>query len=290
MRAPVRPLKGGFPRAIEDRWGRFFWTDPRVVEDRHCSAEEFRTAMAAFHVGKTIKITGVGRHHNADALLTGHVDTRGAVVLDIGASDGSTSLELLAKLPDVARFIICDLYFHLDSYRWRGRTYYFGPDDRVVLVAGKRWIAWPTQSRTVEFGVRRGAARARRRGSRTDVLLLNPDARRAVRDDDRVAMAVHDIFRPWPGELPDVIKVANLLRRLYFDDTEIAAALDALFVSLPENGHLLVVDNPRIAGIAERAGLYRRGPVTFEPVAVTPHLPEIDDLVRSARRPARRSS
>lgn len=283
MHLPVRPIAGALPAALERRLRRFVWTDPRVVEDPSCSAAQFRTAMAAFHVGKTIKITGVGRHRLADELLAREVETAGATVVDIGASDGSTSLELLERIPDVARLIIADLYFTLESARRFSRTFYFGPDGRLVLVATPRWLAWPTESRLLQRLFARSAERARECGDRREVLLLNPDVRSRMQRDGRITTVVHDIFEPWTGDRPDVIKVANLLRRLYFTDAEIRAALGALFVSLPPGGTLLVVDNPRIAGIDERAGLYRRGATSFEPLARTPHAPEIDDLVLGTR-------
>ena len=48
-----------------------------------------------------------------------------------------------------------------------------------------------------------------------------------------------------------------------------------------EGGHLLLLDNPRIAGIDLRAGLYRKEAGRFVVVAETEHAPEIADLVRS---------
>ncbi len=80
---------------------------------------------------------------------------------------------------------------------------------------------------------------------------------------------------------PDVIKVANLLRRLYFSDEDICRALRSLLASLDEGGHLLILDNPRIPGIDIRAGLFRRSQDRFELVATTTEEPEILDLVLS---------
>jgi hypothetical protein len=114
------------------------------------------------------------------------------------------------------------------------------------------------------------------------VLLLGPEARQLMRRDARVSTRVHDVFEPWPSPAPSVIKVANLLRRLYFSDDDIRRALTALLESLDEGGHLLVVDNPRIAGIAVRAGLYRREGGRFVQVARTPDEPEIADLLATA--------
>jgi len=113
------------------------------------------------------------------------------------------------------------------------------------------------------------------------VLLLNPSVRQHIAADPRVSYRVHDIFQPWTGPAPDVIKVANLLRRLYFDDERIVLALHALLNSLEDGGHLLIVDNPRMKNTPPRGGLYRRDGDRFVPVAQTEGTPEIDDLIRA---------
>jgi chemotaxis methyl-accepting protein methylase len=99
--------------------------------------------------------------------------------------------------------------------------------------------------------------------------------------DARVSYRVHDIFQPWSGPAPNIIKVANLLRRLYFDDARIVSALRSLLASLQDGGHLLIVDNPRMKNTPPRGGLYRRDGDRFVPVAQTVGTPEIDDLIRT---------
>ena len=281
MRAPVRAVRGQWPSSWERRAPRLFRVDPRVLLEEEPTAEDFRAAMSIIHVGETIKITDSDRHGAADALLLENVALAGASIVDLGASDGSTSVELVAKLPDFASYVIADLYLTLRSVEVGRYVLFFDADDNCVLVAGRRVLAWPTLSRTVRLLAAPLLARARRRPSR-EVLLLGPEARRLMRSDARVTSRVHDVFQPWPAPAPDVIKVANVLRRLYFSDEEILRALRALLAGLDDGGHLLVLDNPRLAGIALRAGLYRREGGRFQPVAETPDAPEIADLLRSA--------
>jgi hypothetical protein len=237
--------------------------------------------MSIIHVGETIKITGTDRHGAADALLLDNVDLAGAALVDLGASDGSTSAELLAKLPaDFGSYTIADLYLTLRAVDLGRSVVFFDPDGTCILVAGRRLLAWPSLARTVRILCAPLIARARRRPGR-EVLLLGPEARRWTNSDPRVTARVHDVFQPWPSPAPDVIKVANVLRRLYFSDEEILRALQALLDSLEDGGHLLILDNPRVAGIDLRAGLYRRADGRFQPVAETPEVPEIADLLRS---------
>jgi hypothetical protein len=280
MRAPVRLVRGGWPPTVERRLDRLFWDDPRALARDDASPEQFRKAMSTIHVGDTIKITGSNRHPLADDLLVDNLDLTGKTIVDIGASDGSTSVDLVNRLPDFGSYVIADLFLTVSVLQRGIRMFVYGPDGECILIAGPRALAWPSLSGAVRGLYRPLLARAERhRGERRELLLLNPAARELIARDQRVSYRIHDVFTVWSGELPDVIKIANLLRRLYFTDAEIARALRAVHASLRPDGHLLIVDNPRIAGIPARAGLYRRMPAGFATVAESEHVPEISDLI-----------
>lgn len=284
MLLPIRPLTGRWPWLFERVLARFFWSDPRVILQGDVSAEDFRAAMSAIHVGDTIKITGSNRHPIADDLLIDNVDLSGATIVDIGASDGSTSVDLIRKLDGFAHYIIADLFFEIDVITVGRHSVFLDNDGNWILVVGPRALAWPAHSALVRFAFGRFERRARRPGMPVQrALLLNPAARDLVQNDERISYRVHDIFTPWDGPAPTVIKVANLLRRLYFSDAVIRSALQTLLGSLPEGAYLLIVDNSRIPGMGPRAGLYRRDGDRFTRVAETPDQPEIVDLIENAR-------
>jgi hypothetical protein len=280
---PIRPIRNRWPALLERRAERFFWVDPTVVLNPDADPDVFRRAMNAVHVGGTIKITGTNRHPRSDALLADNVDLTGKHVVDIGASDGSTSVDLIRRLPDFGRYTIADLYLHV-GHRQVGRHHvFYDPAGEPILVAGRRAVAWPSLSRAVARRYAGLLRRAERSGPAERVLLLNPTAQGIVRNDPRVTYREHDVFTHWQGERPDAVKIANLLRRLYFSDAQIRQALQMVIDDLPDGGHLLIVDNPRIAGIPERGGLYRRDDGRFVLVAQTDHAPEIADLVLDTR-------
>jgi hypothetical protein len=280
--APIRLVEGAWPALVERLLGRFVWADPRVVT-ADTTPEQFREAMKAFHLGGTYKITGTNRHPQADGLLTSGVDTTGADIVDIGASDGSTSADLAAQLGDFATYTIADLYLEVSHVDVGQRTVFFDPNGHPVLVVGPRLLAWPEMSPLVARIYGRTLRRAAR-GTRTTIPLLNPTVRRVMRDDPRMRARTHDVFMAWP-EPVDVIKVANLLRRLYFTDDRLLDGLHSIHASLVEGGHFLLVDNPRITGIDERGGLYRKEGAGFVTVAETRHQPEIADLVARVGNP-----
>ena len=283
MHVPVRPLRHKRPRVIESHASRFFWENPKTILNPHVSAEEFRQAMSAIHVGGTIKITGANRHPEPDSLLVDNVDLTDAIILDIGASDGSTSVDLAGRIGRFRAFIISDLYLSITAVECSGHTLFFDNDGQCILIIGNRLLAWPSQSKPIRYLYHFLVKRAARTPTNKEVLLLNPAARALLADDNRVTYQAHDIFKEWKGEKPSVIKVANLLRRLYFSDEAINHALESVFRSLQDDGYLLVVDNPRIPGMPPRGGLYRREKTHFAPIAHTTNLPEIDDLITGMR-------
>ncbi len=285
MRAPIRPIRGRWPGWLERRLSRFFWNDPRQILYSATDPDTFRQAMTALNVGETIKITGANRHPDADSLLLDYLDPeklRRATIVDIGASDGSTSLDLIRRIEQFKAYVIADLYLTLQVVQVGRRAYFFQGDGICILVVGPRTVSWPTESSLLARLLGRWSRRAWEQvASRKTVLLLNPAVQDLIANDPRVSFRVHDVFEHWTGERPDIIKVANLLRRLYFDDARILVALRALLSSLPDGGHLLIVDNPRRKNTPPRGGLYRRVGDRFRQVAQTEGTPEIDDLVRA---------
>lgn len=281
MFAPIRLVTGRWPTVVTKRLARFVWADPRSIVDPDVSADDFKVAMSAIHVGGTIKITGKDRHPKADALLTDNLDLADALIVDIGASDGSTSADLMEKIGEFKGFVIADLFFTITVRQVSGHTLFFDERDECILVVGNWLLGWPSQSTAVRTLYRPLIARAKRSTAPvTDVLLLNPRVRQRMAQDPRVSYRVHDVFTTWAGDPPDVIKVANLLRRLYFSDPDITRALVAIHDSLAGGGHFLVVDNSRIKDMPPRGGLYRKTETGFATVACTENIPEIDDLIR----------
>ena len=287
MRLPIRPLSGRWPAPLQKAFTRFFWRDPSVILDPDVSAEDFRRAMSAIHVGETIKITEGDRHPAADALIIDNIDLTDAVIVDIGASDGSTSVDLIGKLPTFGEYIIADLYFHLTARRSGGRTFLFDQAGECILVVGPRAVAWPSLSGLVRWLYSRRIARSVRPDVPVEqVLLLNPDARALMASDPRVTFRQHDVFTRWGEPRPTLIKVANLLRQLYFSDDMLRAGVASVLDSLDEGGYFLIVDNSRIKDMPPRAGLYRRTGDRFAVVEETPNRPEIGDLIESVRLPS----
>jgi hypothetical protein len=280
MRLPIRPLIARWPGWLEKRANRLFWPDPAALLTDDVDPDLFRTIMSQVYIGGTIKITGANRHPEADDLLVRNVDVTGMAIADIGASDGSTSLDLMEKLPDFGSFTIADLHLKISAVRVGHRWVFFDVDGACVMISGRRTVAWPGQSGWVHAACLPTIRKAvKLSASGRDVQLINPAVRRRMAEDSRISTKIHDVFTVWPDPKPDVIKVANLLRRLYFPDDRLLEGLNALTTSLPEGGHLLIAENPRSGDLTHRGGLYRRAGGKLIVVAQTDPEPELAPMI-----------
>src|SRR3954451_16585945 len=120
----MRLVKGGWSTRVERLAARFVWQDPRVVTDSSAAPADFRAAMSAFYLGGTFKITGEGRHPLGDELLLRNVSLEGASIVDIGASDGSTSVDLIDNLASFTSFTIADRFISVNAASALGRTFF----------------------------------------------------------------------------------------------------------------------------------------------------------------------
>lgn len=275
MKVPIRLAVEGWPKALQrGNLRNLFVHDPAAIADPDASWEAFTRAMFHLHVGGTAKITWPNRQADADRLLMEHVDTDGARIVEMGASDGTTAVELIGRLGDrFASYTITDRWIHVTVTRHAG-AWWVWRDERCILVSNGRVVTWPGQSTALARLLGPLMSAAARRPHR-DVVMLNPNTRAVLDSDPRVTWLEHDVFTPLP-EPVDVIKVGNLLRRVYFTDDQIRTALQAVHSSLVDGGHLLIADHLTEAA----AGLYRKTPAGFEPIAETARS-EIHELVAS---------
>lgn len=288
MTFPISLIEGRWPTWMQRRLRRLFWPDPIVLVEAEPDPVAFGRLVSGLHGGTSTATTGAVRHEEADRLLTDNVDTTAARVVDLGASDGTSTLDLLRALPGVRELIIADRHLRATVVRTRKSMVVLDDSGNCVLVATRRMLAWPGRSRVVAALIRPLSRRARRRiESGTPIALLNPALSELMATDQRINTRFHDVFTVWPEPKPDVIKVANLLRRQNFSDEKLLEGLNALIASLPEDGHLLLVDNPRTADPTPRAGLYRRVEGRLDLVAQTRRDPELADLIDRALAPAR---
>lgn len=283
MRLPIKLNQRGFPPWVTGRLPSR--DDPRRLQSDYAVLGDFESAITAIKVGSTWKSTSRNRHVLSDAMiLDALVGTHNPQILEIGVSSGSSSLDLLERLGGrIGKYWSTDLFFHIRTMRKENATYFFHPltqrcilrvSDRLLVYAETGdalplfgWIATLLIARAPSFDA----------DSSQEVSLIHPVLRKRAAEDVRVVICEHDVFQEWRKEKVHLVKVANVLNRLYFSDDMIKTAIAEMKRALRPKGHLVIVDNRKV----ERASLFGLNNVgTFELRAEVNGGCEIGDLVR----------
>jgi SAM-dependent methyltransferase len=246
---------------------------------------EFSDCVAILGSDAVWKTTHAGRHPVTDRLI---LERRGAprpVILDLGVSDGITSLELIEKLGGrFARYFVTDLSFRA-RYATRGRRVYFLDDQGAcTLVAMPGWVvfsrvagAWPPFAGLARRVL--ASAPAPAEAVVRELSLVNPALAALAARDPRITVREHSIFAPWPDTPPDVIKVANVLNRAYFTEAQLRHALTQAQRALAGGGRLFVTDNRR----EERVSVLAKTGPGFELVERVNGGAEVTELALAVR-------
>jgi len=265
-------------------WGalprRICFPDPALLlrPEAVPTPEAFSDLVSPLLVHGTRKTTRPGRHAQSDRMLLEALRGRRPVILDVGASDGSTSLDLLGALGgEFEAYYVTDKAPRIRARAERGRTFFYGADGECVLVATPRWVAYPTAGARVWRPLLRllhGEIPPCDPGY-PEVSLVQPRLHEIARRDPRVVIRDYDVFRPWDGPAATAVKAANLLNRAYFSDGQIREALRNLWRALAPEGLLLVIDNRGV----EQASLFRRSAGGFVPAGKVRGGTDVQDLV-----------
>lgn len=222
--------------------------DPRrLLEPEGLDREGFSRCVSSIWIENTWKATKPRRHLDSDAALLRLVGERRVSVLDAGASDGSTSLDLIEKLGGrFESYHVTDLAFSLNFARVRRTVYFYDRRrNRPSIAAGDSIIAFAGQGsgfRPLAWWANRLVARAPREAD-GKVFLVQPDLVRIAEEDPRVKLMEWSIVEPWGRASVDVLKAANLLNRIYFDSRQLETAVRNMFEALQPGGLLMIVEN-----------------------------------------------
>jgi hypothetical protein len=250
VRFPIKLNKDGLPKWIRPI-APLSMDDPRGVMQPHPQRDDFARRVSSVKIGTTWRTTRPSRHVSSDQVVLELASAQGRpVILDVGASDGCTSLELIEKLGrSFGRFYVTDASLKVGVIETGGATYFYHPrTGQCIMRVGAGLIVYADTGDSM-FPLNLMArsllsqAPAYDAGSARNVSLVQPELRRLAEDDPRVAICEYDVFQPWTREGVDIVKVANVLNRSYFSDSQIVAAIKNLSQAMKPNGKLLIVDN-----------------------------------------------
>jgi hypothetical protein len=277
MRAPIR-FNSSF-------WPGFFChfapstDDPRILFREKVGTLEFTRAVSTFKFGTTFKTTQKARFPQTILALAKLDFSSAPVVLDVGASDGSTSLDMLDNLK-VAKYYVTDLNIEVFYRRERNKVYFYDSHQACILIVTDQWVIYADTDGAIppfELIARRLFKNVPVAGSDAGrILLIHPALQARV--GEKVVIKRHDIFATWPFEKAGLVLAANILNRSYFSDAQIARALGNLYAALSKNGILAIVDSRDL----EKATLFRKTSQELQVIAQINGGTEIEALAKSA--------
>ena len=225
--------------------------DTRTICRLDSNGDSFEDSISSIFIDTAWKYTREGRHLLTDQLIIEFVSKVPAVsILEVGASCGCTSLELLNRLPgSYKQYFVTDRFFTILFQVKNGATYFYHPLKKHCIMRVSDWcVAYEdVQNALVPLGAiaNRLLARAPQYNSAHGhcASMLHPHLNRRIESDSRIVVMEYDILSAWPNEPVDIIKVANVLNPCSFVDEEIQMAIRHLRNALKAGGKLIITDN-----------------------------------------------
>jgi hypothetical protein len=232
--------------------------DPRYLFEKDLCNESFEGAVSSINIDNIWKSTLKRRHPLTDQLIVELLPSFPKVsILEIGASSGTTSLELINRLANTySRYYVTDLYFTVPYQIQDKATYFYHPKtkhcimratDHSVVYEDIQGAFFPQELLTRRLLMRAPNFNPTKSSAAS---MLHPELKRRVESDSRIVVKEYDMFNAWPGETVDIVKVANVLNRAYFSDKEIKTAISNLKNAIKHSGKLLVTDNRKLEQVS----------------------------------------
>jgi hypothetical protein len=266
MRLPIKLNKAGWPWPFADLGLAFHDPRPLAYEPFALSAAQFSASGSSLQFGVTFKTTHPRRHAQSNRLLREAYRGSRPVILDVGASDGSTSLDLIQDLDsNFTYYYITDLNLSVRcGHDPKSVVYFADPDGTCILRASERFLVYSNTSRAIlpfRLIAKALLLKCRYASGWRNLVLVQPDLLSRAKYDRRIIVRQYDMFVSWTGPPPDLIKVANLLNNQYFSDAQIKNALQVQCSNLAPNGRLLLISEDRDV---EKFSVFRKTPTGMQ--------------------------
>ncbi len=242
MRLPIKLNLNYWPKALKKIWASE--VDPRILCGDNVNEISFVNAVSVFKFGKTFKTTIDWRFPLTINALNYLVCNDLPIILDIGASDGTTSLNVMKSVP-YAKFYVTDLNIEVFFKSFGGMTWFYDNNGSCILAVNDKFIIYADIDNAIfpfdkisQLLIKKGG---KINGLSSKILLINPLL--LSLKDKRNIIQKYDIFDVWPNEKVDVVIAANILNQGYFDDNKIIQALKNMTFALNENALIAIIDN-----------------------------------------------
>ena len=265
------------------------WGVPNPLNVFSTDQKKYTEALTTFNFSGVFKTTQAGRHEQTQRYLKGKIDhfTDPPSILDIGASDGSTSLDLINLVKGAfKKYYITDYNIKCSYLHDKGYTFFFKMEEECFLVATKKFVFFPANRRLFNTLFKRKLERIKDL-AKTELLFINKDLQELQKTDIRIEIMRYNIFEPWIKEKVNIVIVGNLLNRAYFTDAQIETGIRNCVNTLAENGLLAIIRNvaSKNGTEIEKSAIYQKNTKagSLQKIREINTGIEIDDLLLSLR-------
>ena len=149
--------------------------------------ERFANALSAFKFFGVFKTTKAGRHQQTQLFIKNKIDTLSEQpsILDIGASDGSTSLDLINLINNsFKKYYITDLNIKCTYFFHNGYTYFFNKENNCFLAATRKFVFYPVNKFLFNLFFKRTLA-VTQNLPKSELLFINKDLQEKKNENER---------------------------------------------------------------------------------------------------------
>jgi len=130
MKIPIKLNRTYWPKVINSYLPSA--DSPMVLLNHEVDSEEFSKAISVFKFGTTFKTTKKRRYPITISEIVSIKYPSPPIILDIGASDGITSLDLMQAI-NFSKFYVTDLNIEISYKTQAGKTYFYN-DNTCILI------------------------------------------------------------------------------------------------------------------------------------------------------------
>ena len=242
MRYPVKVCKGIVPKFVRKILPTCY--NPAFILKDNVNDTEFSNAMQSFKFGKTFKSTQHNRFPETLELIKTHFYNKSPIILDIGASDGVTSCDVINNL-NFRRYFVTDYNIHALYYEVLGFTFFFDNKKEILLASCNLFVVFNDLDEC--FYVLRILLNkffyfiAKYIQPTNIVTLINPRLRKML--NDNILFLKYSLFEDWNLDKPDLIICANILNHEYFTEEELVEGVRSIKTTQKDGSILVLIDN-----------------------------------------------
>ncbi|MAT10605.1 MAG: hypothetical protein CMM02_06315 [Rhodopirellula sp.] len=231
--------------------------NPSKILDEGCNRLHYIRAVSNLKFSGVFKTTTSNRFLKTIIKLSERlVNIDDSVILEVGASIGTTTLDIQSQLK-YKRYFATDLNISL-FYKIIGKwVFFFDKNNNLILVTNDFFIFYVND---LKCGIIKKylLKKIPNHIELESTQLIDPDLVKL--NSNKIVFTEYDIFTAWNRDKVDIVIAANILNLAYFTVSQISLACSNLAKALHDDGMLIVVDNRDV----EKSTIFKWNGINYE--------------------------